>query len=43
MRHSQGKRLSAVGEIHDGLRIESLTSSKPILDSLNFFATKNGE
>jgi hypothetical protein len=31
------------GEIDDGLRIESITSSEPILDSLNFSRPKNGE
>jgi hypothetical protein len=43
VRHTQGKRLSAAGRIDDGLRIESITSSEPILDSLNFSRPKNGE
>jgi hypothetical protein len=30
-------------EIDDGLRIESITSSEPILDSLNCSRPKNGE
>jgi hypothetical protein len=41
MRHTQGKRLSAVGEIGDGLRIELITSAELILDSLNFSRPKN--
>jgi hypothetical protein len=31
------------GEIDDGLRIESIASSEPILDSLTFSRPKNGE
>ena len=31
------------GEIDDGLQIESITSSEPILDSLNFTRPKDGE